>query len=118
IERLVYPDSGQVQDTFDAGNAGMMEIAPLLAPLPLFVWGKTRVLPVRITEMSITEEAFSPALNPLRAKVSLTMRGLTVNDLRIDNKGGSLAMAYHTKKEQLALLAQGALGALGLQGIP
>jgi hypothetical protein len=41
------------------------------APLALFVWSQHRILPVRVTDFSITEEAFDPALNPIRAKVSL-----------------------------------------------
>ena len=46
-------------------------------------------MPVRITEFSITEEAFDPKLNPIRAKVSLGMRVLTVDDLGFDHKGGA-----------------------------
>jgi hypothetical protein len=118
IEALAYPPSSQIKDQFRMANAGTMEIAPLTAPLPLFVWGKGRVLPVRITELSVTEEAFSPSLNPLRAKISLGMRVLTVNDLGLDDKGGNLAMLYHQKKEQMAELAKGALQSMGLQGIP
>ena len=81
---------------------GTLEIAPMEAPLTLFVWSKTRIVPVRLTEFSITEEAFDPALNPIRAKVSLGMRVLSVNDLGFDHKGGNLYLAYHQQKEQLA----------------
>ena len=90
------------------------------APLTLFVWSKNRVLPVRLTEFSITEEAFDPALNPIRAKVSLGMRVLTVNDLGFDHKGGSLFMAYLQQKEQLgrADARTRALDALGITRIP
>ena len=38
-------------------------------------------VPVRLTDFSITEEAFDTMLNPIRAKVSLGMRVLTVDDL-------------------------------------
>lgn len=118
IEALAYPPSAQVKESFRLADSGTMEIIPLTAPLPLFVWGKDRVLPVRITDLSITEEGFSPSLNPLRAKISMSLRVLTVNDLGVDNKGGNLAMLYHQKKEQMALLAKGALQSLGLQGVP
>ena len=37
--------------------------------------------PVRVTEFSVTEEAFDPDLNPIRAKVSIGLRVLTVDDL-------------------------------------
>ena len=68
------------------------------APLTLFVWSRSRIVPVRITDFSITEEAFDPALNPIRAKVSLGMRVLSVDDLGFDHKGGSLFMATCSRK--------------------
>src|ERR1019366_6371284 len=52
-------------------NSGTLEIIPLEQPLTLFIWSKSRVVPVRLTEFSITEEAFDTALNPIRAKASL-----------------------------------------------
>ena len=67
---------------------------PLEAPLTLFVWSKQRVVPVRVTELSITEEAFDVDLNPIRAKVSLGLRVLSVDDLGFDHRGGTLFMAY------------------------
>ena len=77
------------------------------------------MLPVRLTDFSVTEEAFDPVLNPIRAKVSLGMRVLSVNDLGFSHKGGNLFMAYLQSKEQLAARAQGApLSALGITGIP
>lgn len=88
------------------------------APLTLFVWSKSRVLPVRITEFSITEEAFDPLLNPIRAKVSLGMRVLNVNDLGFDSQGGSLFMSYLQQKEGLAAKRPGGdLKVFGIGGI-
>ena len=59
-------------------------------------------MPVRLTEFSITEEAFDPLLNPIRARVSLGMRVLSVNDLGFDQPGSNLFMAYLQNKESLA----------------
>src|SRR5690606_16397986 len=99
--------------------SGTLEIVPMEAPLPLFVWSRNRVVPVRITDFSITEEAFDPLLNPLRAKVSLGMRVLSVDDLGFDHKGGSIFMVYQRRKEALAASApQHPLSVLGLGGIP
>jgi hypothetical protein len=87
--------------------------------LTLFVWSKSRILPVRITDFSITEEAFDPQLNPIRAKVSLSLRVLSVDDLGFDSKGGSLFMIYQQQKERLASQgAAGGLSALGIGGLP
>ena len=80
---------------------------------------KLRVLPVRITEFSITEEAFDANLNPIRAKISLGLRVLSVNDVGFAHKAGNLFMAYLQAKEQLAQRNPGgALSTLGISGIP
>jgi hypothetical protein len=118
LETIVYPTSAQLLTMNALAQAGTLEIAPMEGPLTLFVWSKSRVVPVRITEFSITEEAFDTSLNPIRAKVSLGMRVLSVDDLGFDDKGGNLYMVYQQQKEQLAALAQGGtLGALGIGGI-
>jgi hypothetical protein len=119
LETIVYPASRQVLDANRLAQGGTLEIAPMEAPLTLFVWSKTRILPVRLTDFSVTEEAFDPNLNPIRAKVSLGMRVLNVNDLGFAHKGGSLFMTYFQQKEKLAAMAQsGGFGALGIPGIP
>jgi hypothetical protein len=119
LETMVYPTSAQLQANDSLAQAGTLEIAPAEAPLTLFVWGRTRVLPVRITEFSITEEAFDTALNPIRAKVSLGLRVLSVTDLSFGHKGGMLFMAYLQGKERLAAQSPSAsLSALGITGIP
>lgn len=118
LETIVYPTSAQLLTANSLAQSGTLEIAPMEAPLTLFVWSKSRVVPVRITDFSITEEAFDTVLNPIRAKVSLGMRVLSVDDLGFNEKGGNLYMVYQQQKEQLAAMAQGGtLGALGIGGI-
>jgi hypothetical protein len=71
---------------------------------------------VRVTELSVTEEAFDPRLVPIRAKVSLGLRVLSVDDLGFNHKGGTLFMIHLQKKEQLAGKAPRArLATLGLE---
>jgi hypothetical protein len=119
LETLVYPASQTLQRNFSLAQQGTLEIMPMLAPLTLFVWSANRIIPVRLTEFSITEEAFDPALNPLRAKVSLGMRVLSIDDLDFNDKSGSLYMTYQQQKESLARLNRaGTFGALGIRGIP
>ena len=118
LETIIFPSSSQLQSNNSLANAGTLEIAPMEAPLTLFVWSKNRVLPVRLSDFSITEEAFDPSLNPIRAKVNLTLRVLNVNDLGFNHKGGSLFMAYLQNKEQLANKNQsGSLSTFGIEGI-
>jgi hypothetical protein len=119
LETIVYPTSSQLQANNTQAQAGTLEIAPMEAPLTLFIWSKNRILPVRLTDFSITEEAFDTALNPIRAKVSLGMRVLTVNDLGFNHKGGNLFMSYLQQKEQFAAAGPaGSFAALGITGIP
>jgi hypothetical protein len=119
LELIVYPTSSQLVATDSLADQGTLEVAPALAPLCLFVWSQKRVVPVRLTEFSITEEAFDPNLNPLRAKVSLGMRVLSVMDLGFTQKGGSLYLQYQRNTEQAAQQYRGGtLDALGLHGPP
>ena len=119
LETIVYPASAQLQANDILAQTGTLEIVPLEAPLTLFVWSRTRVLPARITEFSVTEEAFDTALNPIRAKVSLGLRVLSVTDLSFGHKGGMLFMAYLQGKERLAAESPSAsLSSLGIAGIP
>ena len=77
---LINPTVETLQSDDAMANAGTLEIIPLEQPLTLFVWSKSRVVPVRLTDFSVTEEAFDPNLNPIRAKVSLGFRVLNVDD--------------------------------------
>ena len=95
-------EAGDLQANDALANAGVLEVLPVEAPLTLFVWSKQRVVPVRVTDLSITEEAFDVALNPIRARVSLGLRVLSVDDLGFKHRGGTLFMAYLRNKEALA----------------
>jgi hypothetical protein len=98
--------------------AGMIEIVPPEAPLTLFVWGLKRVVPVRIKTLTITEQAFDPALNPIRAKVTLAMDVLTYQDLGLASVGGALFMAHQVIKEAMATInGAGSIGAAATLGV-
>jgi hypothetical protein len=104
LEMLIYPKSALVIANNVLTSVGVIEILPSEAPLTLLVWGPQRVLPVRITEFSITEEAFDVSLNPTRARVSLGLRVLTYNDLGLLSPGGALFMAHQVMKEAVAMV--------------
>lgn len=115
LEVMVYPDSAALIRNNTLASVGTLEIAPVEAPLPLFVWSKERVVPIRITDFTIVEEAFDTHLNPIRARVTLGMRVLNINDLGFDSKAGHLYMVYHQGRERLARQASSAsLASLGL----
>ena len=102
LEMLLYPKSVLVIANTILAQIGNLEIVPPEAPLTLFVWGPQRVLPVRLTSFSITEEAYDTLLNPIRAKVSLSLRVLSYADLKISNPGYTLFLAHQIAKEIMA----------------
>jgi hypothetical protein len=102
LEMLLYPKSAKVIADAVLAQFGNIEIIPPEAPLTLFVWGPQRVLPVRITSFSITEQAYDTELNPIQAKVDLSMYVLSYADLKITHPGYSLFLAYQIAKEIMA----------------
>lgn len=102
LETLLYPRSELVIANTVLLALGTLEILPPVGPLTLLVWGLKRVLPVRITELSITEEAHDPGLNPVRARVSLGLRVLSYNDLSLTNPGYSIFLVHQMAKEAMA----------------
>jgi hypothetical protein len=102
LEMLLYPKSALVIANAIAAQIGTIEIIPPEAPLTLFIWGPARVLPVRLTSFSITEEAFDTLLNPMRAKVDLSMQVLSYYDLKITNPGYTIFLAHQVAKEVMA----------------
>ena len=116
LETMVHARSRDLQANDALAASGVLEILPLQAPLTLFAWSKQRVVPVRVTDLSVTEEAFDTALNPTRARVSLSLRVLSVDDLGFQHRGGTLFMAYLRAKETLAARAASApLSTLGIE---
>jgi hypothetical protein len=102
LELLLYPSSSRVIANAILAQVGVLELIPPEAPLSLFVWGPQRVLPVRLTGFSITEEAYDPLLNPIRAKVDLTLQVLNYFDLKLTNPGYHLFLAHQIAKEVAA----------------
>lgn len=118
LETIVHPSSSSLQTNNNLARSGTLEITPVETPLTVFVWSDQMVVPVRLTEFSINEEWFDPLLHPIRARVSLTMRVLSVNDLPFSHRGNSIFMAYLQKKERMAAkVASSGLGSLGINGL-
>ncbi|MGW2253956.1 hypothetical protein ACWCXH_27740 [Kitasatospora sp. NPDC001660] len=117
LETAVYPASAQLLHENGLAATGILEIAPTEAPLTLLVLGVRRVVPVRITDLTVTEEAYDGDLNPIRAKVGVTVRTLTVDDVGFTHKAGLLYLRYHQGKEQFAGLPANDPAAVGFTGI-
>lgn len=104
LEMLLYPKSGLVIANTVLMALGTMEIVPPTGPLTFLVWGLKRVLPVKLTEFTITEEAHDVGLNPIRAKVSLGLRVLSYNDLSITNPAYYVFLTHQIVKETMAAI--------------
>jgi hypothetical protein len=119
LESLINPTSAELISQNNMASWGALEITPNEAPMAVFVWSAQRVLPVRITEFSVTEEAFDPFLNPIRAKLSLGMRVLNGDDLPSSHRGSNLFLGYLQRRELLAGKAPtNGIDALGIGGLP
>lgn len=81
MERLLYPVTegdgllGELAASL-AGSASA-QVVRTTVPVVLFAWGTGLVVPVRIINYSVEEQAFSPRLYPIRAKVTVSMQVLT-----------------------------------------
>jgi hypothetical protein len=95
-----------IGDAISGGDA-----APPTRPIPresvpriLFIWGLTRVLPVKITSLSITEQKFDFLLNPVQAEVQI---GLAINNLATtssDTIGKGALMYSQVAKDAQSIL--------------
>lgn len=104
LEMLLYPKSSVVLENMALTAVGTIELVPVEAPLTLLVWG-SRVLPVRLTSFSITEQAYDTHLNPIRARADLELRVLSYSDLSVTSPGHHLFLAHQIAKETMATLS-------------
>jgi hypothetical protein len=78
-------------------------------PTVLFVWGKGRIVPVRVTSLAITEQLYDTALNPTHAEAQIELRVLTTQEL--DSVTGALktvaqgAYEYTRRKREALAIA-------------
>jgi hypothetical protein len=114
LEMLLYPKTALVIANALLAAVGTIELIPPEAPLTLFVWGPKRILPVRLTDFSITEESYDANLNPIAAKVGLSLRVLSTSDLPSTSPGYALFLAHQVIKETMATIGSvGNLAAIG-----
>ena len=110
MEMLLYPKSALVIANQILAVAGVIEVIPPEAPMALLVFGASRVLPVRLTELTVTEQLFGASLNPIQAKVGIAVRVLNYDDLGLASVGGGLFLAYQIGREVMA--TQSGVGAV------
>lgn len=114
LELMAYPKAAIVIANEVLSALGVIELIPTPMPLTVLVWNQYRVLPVMLNDFTVTEEAFDTRLNPIRAKLGLSLRVLTYTDLGLLSPGGALFMAHQIAKERLAALNLAATSAAGV----
>lgn len=102
LELLLYPPASHVDELERRASAGELEIIPPEAPVTLLRWDSHRSIPVRVTEMAIVEEAHDPQLNPIRAKIDLTLEVLSHADVGMRSPIHGHFMSFQRTKESLA----------------
>lgn len=102
LELLMYPQSARIVQMDSLLAQGTMEVMPLTSPRLIFVWGTRRGLPVRLTNYSISEDAFDANLNPIRATVTLAMRVLNYTDLNSGTPDYHQFLAYQQAMESIS----------------
>lgn len=65
-----------------AGVAVKRDIPQSQVPTVLFVWGPGRIVPVRVTSLTITEKLYDSLLNPIHAEAQIGLRVLTPEELK------------------------------------
>ena len=74
--------AGGASAALGGGSAKPSRPVPVsVVPTVLFVWGPGRILPVRVTSLTITEKLYDPLLNPTHAEASLELKVLTPDEL-------------------------------------
>jgi len=99
IEDLLYP----VETDADASSDGRDGVRARRArPAVLFVWGKKRVLPVRIASLTINESVYNNHLNPVRAEIDVSLEVLAEADV-LDTPGARSALEHtNASRQELA----------------
>lgn len=104
LERLAYPPYPMVLANEIAALAGSAFILNEQAPLALLIWGPHRVLPVQLQSLSIKEQAFDQALNPIRAQADMSLKVMTYRDLDVTNPAYWVYLASFTQKEAMSIM--------------
>lgn len=123
LEKMAFPAGGDglIGAALDAIGSAIAGAAGAGAELPvpretlprlLFIWGPTRVLPVAIRSISVTEKEYDHTLSPTLADVELS---LTVSNAPAsDDLIGLGALTYTRTVKEAQALAQMARGVASL----
>jgi hypothetical protein len=105
LELLMVPKSSlSINLASLSGGPGPHQTPPASLPTVLFFWGPTRILPVAITSLSVTETEYDTLLNPIRADVAVSLQVLQPGQLAGDKLGNAAYTYSQGVKEVMAAL--------------
>lgn len=104
LESMLYPARERLRRNHRRAKRGVLEIVAVESPLTLLVWGDERVVPVKLSDLSVNEEGFDTELRPTRARLEVSMRVLSVADLGFEHRGADVYLRHHEAIERLAKL--------------
>lgn len=110
LGRVTAANSATASGPSPAGTSGQ-SVRQSQVPVVLFVWAQ-RILPVRVTALTITERLYNSALNPVHAEAQITLRVLTLDELAAV-QGPMVDMAKTAYTHTLGLRQEQAAANLG-----
>jgi hypothetical protein len=102
LELLMYPPTLDAMKIEQQAAQGTVQVSPADLPLVLLIWGRSRVVPVKLTSFAVSEDAYDTMLNPVSAKVELGLQVLTYMEFTDSSVGRDVFIAYQKSKESLA----------------
>jgi len=116
LEKMVHPNENlnilieQAVDAVAKTILGNSKTNNSCVPIPresypaiLFIWGTTRILPVIIESMSITEQQYDSLLNPIQAEVAISLRVIVVDNCSNDEIAKGAQKYSNLTKESMAM---------------
>ncbi len=106
LEMLLYPGTplgqpasrsagllGTVSAGLPGSSGSTWKLPNSTLPIVLFYWNPNRVVPVRVTALSVTETLYDEDLNPRHAEAQLSLRVLTPPELAAANPAPATAVS-------------------------
>ncbi|NVB37035.1 hypothetical protein G6O69_04280 [Pseudenhygromyxa sp. WMMC2535] len=96
LEDLLYPAEDEADEAAD-DQEPVEQRAP--RPTVLFVWGRKRVFPVRVTSMTVNETMHDSQLVPVRAEIEISLEVVSESEAR-DNRAVQDALAFQARNRR------------------
>lgn len=120
MEKIMYPTGsivgallGAISDLLGLGS-GSTPVPRSEVPVVLFFWGPSRIVPVRVTDLTVEEQGHTPVLYPILATCRLSMRVLPPSSFQYEDRATSLAEKLAIAAYEWTSLNRDLLSAAGL----